>query len=317
MSLIHDSLRKLETKQVNELEKGSSATAEFNQSSKSFSAKNLWIFITLILGIAAIIYTYTMLNKYQKQNELLLKDINEIKSHNRQLPIESKTQFNRFPSKIKVNLQKTMPRTVGVNNEFTFQNQAKKASKVVIQKPATLIDTKAKKQEEIYNSKAKTREDKTNSKNIVQIFSLAKKQNKPIVTTHKKSNKNRNKAKLSIKQTRQLVNNLQLSIESGNQEKVDALLAQLAKSSGENSIVYLRMKAYYLTKTKDVISAIEMYKKILFQNPHDKQAVINSALIEAKKEQLPSAIRRLKALKKRYPLDKNIAMYLTRLEVNE
>ena len=134
---------------------------------------------------------------------------------------------------------------------------------------------------------------------------------------HRKVRKTKVKksTKLTVKETRQLVNNLQMYMEENNHAKVESLLGDLQKSSGENSLVYLRMHAYWSSLQKDDDSAVRMYKKILFQKPNDLQAGTNLALIEARQDNIVDAVERLRALQKHYPSDKNIQNYIKRIEV--
>lgn len=294
MSLIHDSLRKLENNQS----KDQSLDSNVNdfKTNNGFNARKLWALFVAVVGIVLIIYAYLMLEKYQKQNEMLLNDMKLIKSNN-------------FTAGLKADSIKTQPEV-----------QLKPKEKLIIQPPILMeepvklasygsLQDKIKQQEVLLDIKEK----QNSSADFLLENSKIKNQAKPVVTKKKKYKKKTNK-KLTIKQTRQLVNNLQIQIDSKNTVEVESLLNKLSLSSGQNSIVYLRMKAYWSTTIKDDVTASSMYKKILFQKPNDKQANTNLALLEARNNKLDQAVNRLKALRIEYPTDKSIVTYLDRIE---
>ncbi|MCF6317717.1 MAG: hypothetical protein L3J83_00305 [Proteobacteria bacterium] len=311
MSLIHDSLRRLETNQVKSLDTGFNSHESSFSNGKYFSAKKLWILLVVTSGVILIIYAYTMLSQYQKQNEVLLKDINQIKSQNVQTQYASAKPKQQLPAKVIVQTP------VAIVKKPSTGSSQQVVDKLVIQKPV-VINTQAKagKNREESNPSSSNQNDYAKTVALISQPKNNVKINKPVSIARSKTSKKKRGTKLSVRQSRQLVNNLQMYIESGNQLKADELLKKLAQSSGEESIVYLRMKAYNSTKNSDNVLAIQMYKKILFQKPYDIQAGTNLALLEAKNNQLAQAVKRLKSLKKRYPANKSISGYLERLEVN-
>ncbi len=317
MSLIHDSLRRLETNQVKNLDTGLNSHESSFSNGKYFSAKKLWILLVVTIGAVLIIYTYTMISQYQKQNEVLLRDMKQIKSQNIQTQYTSTKPKQRLSAKVIVQPPAAIASMPNLTKKPATNPTQEVAGKLVIQKPA-VINTPTNEGD----NREKSNPTSTNQNDYAQTMALIsqpknnKKTNKPTSIIRSKTTKKKRGKKLSVKQSRQLVNNLQMYIESGDQLKVDELLKKLAQSSGEESIVYLRMKAYNSTKNSDNVLAIQMYKKILFQKPYDIQAGTNLALLEAKTNQLAQAVKRLKALKKRYPANKSISGYLDRLEVN-
>ena len=304
MSLIHDSLRKLEKNQ-SDSQAGLDSNVKNFKAGNGFDAKKMWVLVFTIFGIALIVYAYYMLEKYQKQNETLLNDMKILKS-------------NGSVSQGMVEAKKPRP-----------------IEKLIVQPPITIVKQK---EPSSYASKVTTVDQKYNNDKTVQMrnetkplkqtitspndisnggYLLNKKSS--VVNTQAKTVKPKKKIykknnKLSIKQTRQLVNNLKIQIENKNTEKVTSLLKKLSLSSGENSLVYLRMNAYWSTTIKDDVVAASMYKKILFQNPQDIQANTNLALLEARNDNVEQAISRLKALRLEYPTNKNIVSYLERVE---
>jgi len=302
MSLIHDSLKKLESN----ASKDEELDSKFDnfKSNNGFNAKKLWMIIVAVVGIALIIYAYLMLNKYQKQNEDLLNDMKRLKSgdliSNNQVDSSEKSQ------------------------KKTPETQQEPEQKLIIQQPVSLPKEVEKKSDESQSYASLTDSTFKNNNNTTNLnndgnadFLLkdnkTKTEEKPIVNK-KRTYKKKVPKKLTIKQTRQLVNNLQIQIDSANTQEVEKLLKQLSASSGKNSIVYLRMNAYWATKIKDDVTASSMYKKILFQKPQDIQANTNLALLEARNNKIELALNRLKALRKKYPTDKSIEKYLVRIE---
>lgn len=297
-------MRKLENNQSNT--EGLNANYDSFESNNGFDAKKLWMIIIVVMGIALIIYAYLMLEKYQKENEMLLNDMKQFKSNE----VVTDTPINP------VNQEKV---TADVYH-------ADDTRKVVIQPPIQVLEKQAltsfastNKTVESNLPKKTTKDDVTDAEFLLQN-ALIKKQNQAKAENSKKAIANKPKVKtkknkkLTIKQTRQLVNTLQLQIDSENTPEVEKLLSQLAKSSGENSLVYLRMNAYWSTKINNDEMAANMYKKILFQNPKDIQANTNLALLEAKNNQIEQAISRLTRLKQQNPTNKNIVTYLNRVE---
>lgn len=297
MSLIHDSLRKLENNQSSE--SGLDSNFEKFKTNKGFNVKKLWMIIAIMFGLAITIYAYLILTKYQNQNEMLMNDINLIK----------------------INEIKSQPINDPVQPQF--QEKLKPEEKLVIQEPVKIVEPKVLVSNASLLQQVK-QEDQTlieskleHNKNADFILQNVKNKirTQPIKTVVKKKRyKAKINKKLSIKETRHLVNNLQIQIDSKNTQEVENLLNKLALSSGENSIVYLRMNAYWSTTIKDSDTAAAMYKKILFQKPSDIQANTNLALLEANNGQIDQAVNRLKILRIEYPSNKNIVTYLDRIE---
>ena len=303
MSLIHDSLRKLESNQSKD--SGLVATNEKFETKKGFNAKQLWILIVVVFGVALIIYAYLMLSRYQKQNQILLEDMKQFKtsSLSTELKVEPILAQPKLSLELNENL-KTEPIIVQAPIQISDSEDS--------QSYASLVARIKKQDQELLASK------ELQNKNADFLLTNTKPKIKTMptsVVSKKKAVKKKINNKLTIKQTRQLVNNLQIQINNKNSNEVDNLLSKLALSSGDNSIVYLRMNAYWSSKIEDVNTAAFMYKKILFQKPNDIQATTNLALLEAKSGQIEQAVNRLKVLRIQYPSDKNIVAYLERIEV--
>ena len=318
MSLIHDSLRKLETKQVKNVTSGFSSPEGSYLVNKSSSVKKLWMGLVIIAGIILIYYAYTMLNRYQKQNEQLLNDMEQMKSHNvvnnskqvnstvqniEKVTVQKPAVMKKSPKIKMVASQERQKEVMELNNKLLSVETKVPQVAVVIAKPilsepkkinAVQIPTVVKQQTTVKSSQAAQ---KSNTKKKTYIKK---------VKNHK----------LSVKQTRQLVNNLQMQMELKNSVEVNNSLRKLAQSSGEESLVYLRMKAYWSNINDDKTTAVVMYKKILFQKPYDIQAGTNLALIEATTGQKPQALKRLDLLKNKYPSNKIIIDYFNRVEAN-
>lgn len=314
MSLIHDSLRKLETKQVKNIASGfSSAEGSYH---KSTSAKKLWIIIAIVIGVVLVYYAYTLLNRYQKQNELLLNDIKQMKSN---VVVKNNTNESLKAKPIKkviVQQPVAIPKSTEVNLVASQERQ-----KEVSELNRKLLSVESQAPEvAVVMAKPIQSETKTSTNNQRMLERnktvAVKPVNKKPSTKKNIFKKKKTHQKLTVKQTRQLVNNLQMQMELGNTDEVNALLAKLAQSSGEESLVYLRMKAYWSNMNDDKSTAVVMYKKILFQKPYDIQAGTNLALIEAKNNQKPQALKRLELLKNKYPSNKIIIDYFNRVEAN-
>lgn len=295
MSLIHDSLRKLENDKNTVKGASSNSKQDGYVINSHFDSKKLWTLTIIVLGLILIIYAYLMLGKYQKQNEILLNDMKQLISNNTPVKLNTPT-INNYPD-----------------------------DKLIVQPPITLIK-KVENQPNMVSDKKNERQLKvpsntnnvkinTNYLSVEKLLAPVNSVQKPAPTkTQKKEYKKKNNNRLTIKQTRQLVNNLQIQIEGNNTEEVTKLLKKLSLSSGVNSLVYLRMNAYWSTKTNDNETASLMYKKIIFQKPQDVQANTNLAILEARNNKVTQAISRLKALKLKYPTNKNVANYLNRIE---
>jgi hypothetical protein len=318
MSLIHDSLRKLETKQVKNAASGFSSPEGSYLNNKSSSAKKLWMILVIIVGIILIYYAYTLLSHYQKQNEILLNDIKQMKSQN---VVNNSSQVNsKFEAVEKVIVQQpAVIKKSPIVKMVTSQERQKEVTE--LNKKLLSVETKAQQVAVVIAKPILPEQTKGNSVYIpkaikkpvtMNINQTVKKSNRKKKTHRKKVNNH----KLTVKQTRQLVNNLQMQMELKNSDEVNGLLKKLAQSSGEGSLVYLRMKAYWSNINDDKATAVVMYKKILFQKPYDIQAGTNLALIEAKAGQKPQALKRLELLKNKYPSNKGILEYLNRIEAN-
>jgi hypothetical protein len=318
MSLIHDSLRKLETKKVKNAASGFSSQEGSYLNNKSSSAKKLWISLVIIAGITLVYYAYTMLNRYQKQNEKLLKDMEQMQSHNvvnSSVQVKPKVQpiekvIIQQPAVIKKSAEIIMVASQERQKEVTELN--KKLLNVETKAPqvaVVIVKPIHSEQTGVNDIQIPTEAKKTTEVKVSQPFKKTNTKKK----TYKKKVKN---YKLTVKQTRQLVNNLQMQMELKNSDEVNNLLKQLAQSSGEESLVYLRMKAYWSNINDDKTTAVVMYKKILFQKPYDIQAGTNLALIEANNNQKSQALKRLELLKNKYPSNKTILDYFNRVEAN-
>lgn len=318
MSLIHDSLRKLETKQIKNAASGFSSPEGSYLNNKSSSVKKLWVSLVVVAGIVLIYYAYTMLNRYQKQNESLLNDIKQMKSQSvvnngspvlshvqpiKRVIVQSPVVIKKAPTVKIVASQERQKEVIELNKKLLSVESKTHQVSVVIAKP--IISEQAK-VESIHNP--------TTTKKTVTVSG-----NQPVKKSNTKKKTYRKKVKnhkLTVKQTRQLVNNLQMQMELKNSNEVNNLLKKLAQSSGEGSLVYLRMKAYWSNINDDKATAVIMYKKILFQKPYDIQAGTNLALIEAKSNQKAEALKRLELLKNKYPSNKSILDYFNRVEAN-
>lgn len=302
MSLIHDSLRKLEleplgVKNVPEDERVSSS--EFFSAPKKALFKKLWVVFIIVVGLMLIIYAYSMMKDFKMQNENLIKDINNLKTI-------SENQVNTpVSSLVKQKTEKKVMIQTPISTESvaTRLERVKKPESSVLR--TARINTNNVSQEPILIMKSRDNPSPIITNKIVST----KPKTKPLST--KKIVKNK---KLSVKQTRQLINQLQILIESGDSQKVVELLTKLKESSGKNSLVYLRMNAYWLAKTNKPIQAMVAYKKITYYKPGDIQAGTNLALLEAKNNQISKAIKRLNSLKKKHPTNKVIADYLSKIE---
>ncbi len=315
MSLIHDSLRKLETKQVKNIGSGFGSREASYANHRSFSIKKLWMIILPVAGLALIIYAYSLLSNYQKQNETLLKDIRQMK----QDKISARDN--------KVRMEEQLPKKVIVQPPIVIENSSEQI-KAISQNRQNEVIKLNKKLLKANNNTATIKPIVATAKhsNPTELNSIVSKNNtisKPRQKTINSKPRKKNliarkvkKKKLSVTQTRQLVNNLQMQMELKNKIEVASLLNQLAKSSGKESLVYLRMNAYWSNINNDKDTAVLMYKKILFQKPYDIQAGTNLALIEAKNNNVSQAIKRLELLKNKYPADKNILDYFNKIGAN-
>lgn len=318
MSLIHDSLRKLETKQVKTATSGFSSPEGSYLNNKSSSAKKLWISLVIVGGIILVYYAYTMLDRYQKHNESLLNDIKQMKTNN---VVNNSSQIKPKVQPIEKVIVQT-PAVIKKSPKVKIVASKERQKEVTeLNKKLLSVETKTPQVAVIIAKPILSEQAKVNSVQIpieikktttVTVGQPAKKSS----TKKKVYRKKLENHKLTVKQTRQLVNNLQMQMELRNSNEVSNLLKKLAQSSGEESLVFLRMKAYWSNINDDKATAVVMYKKILFQKPYDIQAGTNLALIEAKNDQKPQALKRLELLKNKYPSNKIILDYFNRVEAN-
>jgi|GEM_PF-6327499 len=327
MSLIHDSLRKLELepledKKIEKDELDLDSSSDYFVAPKNNTSNRMWKLLIVVIGLILVVYAYLMLNDYKTKNDNLLKDI-------KKLQVVKKDSLSKHP-------------ITSIPLEKSNKNEKDEAPKVIVQSPVVSIIEPMKSNENKKTEKIIPIADKEPEEAEVIIASKKPIQNvnniepKQVITNNietsnisstKKTNtkprakiiatKNivkKSKAKLTVKQTRQLINQLQIQIELGNNVEVTELLSKLKESSGKYSLVYLRMNAYWLAKNDKPIQAMAAYKKVLFYKPDDIQAGTNLALLEAKNNKIPQAIKRLNDLKKKHPTNKVIADYLTKIE---
>jgi hypothetical protein len=309
MSLIHDSLSKLETKKVKSFATSFNKQNDTYENKKS-SLKKLWIGISIIIALAIVSYALVLITNYQKQNETLLNDIQKFSNNNS--VSENQNINNDKPNDVFVVQTPAVIKATDLELENSTKSlELAKLNNSLIAK-SNLVGTQATKQFKTLSNISASDEN-----TIADKFNTIKtelKEDQPIVT--KKNNTPKPTAKkMTVKQTRTLVNELQLQMELKNSEEVNLLLQKLAASSGKDSLVYLRMHAYWSNINDDPTSAILLYKKILVQKPFDKQAGTNLALIEANNNQKQQALKRLELLKNKYPTDKNIVDYYNKIEV--
>jgi hypothetical protein len=305
MSLIHDSLRRLESKQVNKIVTDSNTSTDYVDTTNKSLLNKSWVIGLLVFAVLATIFTIisTKDNGFNSQE---LAKIEPLEVSSGLIESKSENQINKnLPI---VNEKVNIP--VAVTLQPLVEVQEVKTHLTEVSKPTT--DITSHKIDEI--SEVDLAQIIPTKINQPKKSAIVKK--KPQLLSNKvRRAKTKNNSKLTVKETRQLVNNLQMYIEEKNQDKVESLLWQLQNSSGVNSLVYLRMHAYWSSLQKDDATAVRMYKKILFQKPNDIQAGTNLALIEARQDNIVQAVNRLKALQKYYPADKNIEDYIKRLEV--
>ena len=313
MSLIHDSLRKLETKQVKNMGSGFSSREASYTSNRGFSIKKSWMILMPIAGLALIIYAYSLLSNSQKQNELLLNDLKQMKQDKISMLDNRFKRQDQLKSKVIVQPPVIIQSSAEEINQ-TSQNRQKEITKLnekLLNTNTTTVGFKSSVTNPTHPNLPQINPTITKTKSIHKQ-KLKGNQNRIQKRKLKKVKKN----KLSVTQTRQLVNNLQMQIELKNDIEVTRLLSKLAQSSGKESLVYLRMNAYWSNMNNDNNTAVLMYKKILFQKPYDIQAGTNLALIEAKDGNISQAMKRLELLKNKYPANKSIQDYFNKIGTN-
>ncbi len=306
MSLIHDSLRRLESKQINKRMQDSTIQSDYVDTSTDNLLNKSWI-IGLLLFLALLVIVFIIKNNGVGFNNLPVQSNQETQKDNNEFVINTSEKENN--NSIVVDEKTSIPVAVTLQPLVKVKNDTVELAQVNMPTINKTAPKQEKEQEDSIES-LKTLQKKVQ---VVEPVSIQKKA--PPIHRKVRKTKVKKSTKLTVKETRRLVNNLQMYMEENNQAKVESLLGDLQKSSGENSLVYLRMHAYWSSLQKDDDSAVRMYKKILFQKPNDLQAGTNLALIEARQDNIVDAIERLKALQKNYPSDKNIQNYIKRIEV--
>jgi tetratricopeptide (TPR) repeat protein len=301
MSLIHDSLRKLEL-EPQEIEKSHEdelvSSSDFFEVRKKTIFNKLWVILISTVGILITFYAYSMLKDYKIQNKILIDDINNLKNISEKI--------TNVPVVELINEQKPAAKTIiqtPINIKAVSTAVENTSKNKVIKAP----------RKSIANNRQEAKILRSNKVNnpLIQTKIIA---TIPLKLKTKSSVISNKKEKLSVKQTRRLIAQLQILIEEGDNQKVTDLLSKLKESSGQTSLVYLRMNAYWLAKINKPIQAMAEYKKIIYYKPDDIQAGTNLALLEVKVNQIASAIKRLNALKKRNPTNKVVAEYLSKIE---
>ena len=306
MSLIHDSLRRLESKQINKRMQDSTIQSDYVDTSTDNLLNKSWI-IGLLLFLALLVIVFIIKNNGVGFNNLPVQSNQETQKDNNEFVINTSEKENN--NSIVVDEKTSIPVAVTLQPLV----KVKKDTVELAQVNMPTINKTAPKQEKEQEDSIESLKTLQKKVQVVEPVSIQKKA--PPIHRKVRKTKVKKSTKLTVKETRRLVNNLQMYMEENNQAKVESLLGDLQKSSGENSLVYLRMHAYWSSLQKDDDSAVRMYKKILFQKPNDLQAGTNLALIEARQDNIVDAIERLKALQKNYPSDKNIQNYIKRIEV--
>ncbi len=306
MSLIHDSLRKLESKQINKRAQDSTIQSDYVDAPTDNLLNKSWT-IALLLFLVLLVIFMIIRNNGVGFNNLALQNHQQTQKESNDI-VTSKPETSHNKTSV-VDEKVNTPVAVTIQPLVKVKETTVELAEVNVPtiSKVTLKEEKVQEKTIVFP--------KTLPKKIQETKPAVVKKKAPLIVSKVHKTKARKPTKLTVKETRRLVNNLQMYIEENNQNKVESLLGELQKSSGADSLVYLRMHAYWSSLQKDDDTAVRMYKKILFQKPNDIQAGTNLALIEARQDHIVDAVERLKALQKYYPSDKNIQGYIKRIEV--
>lgn len=305
MSLIHDSLRKLESKHIKNVMPDSKVQADYSETPKNNLFNKSWVLGFLLFAVLLILFLIIRANGIGINN-LDLTSNEKLQQMNEDI-FETKSETYREELSLVDDKVKTPIPVVTLQPLVEVKETVKKETSEVPSIGSMPEKTEFSK---IIIVPRQTPPQKTQPSQPIIL-----KKKPPVLISHVRKTKAKKTSKLTVKETRQLVNNLQMYIEEKDKTKVESLLLQLQKNSGANSLVYLRMHAYWSSLQKDDETAVRMYKKILFQKPNDIHAGTNLALIEARQDHLEEAVNRLKSLQKYYPSDKSIQGYIKRIEV--
>jgi len=111
-----------------------------------------------------------------------------------------------------------------------------------------------------------------------------------------------------------MVAKLRQTMEQGDGEAVAAALEGLDHRAGANSLIALRMHAYWALQQAHYDLARSYYRQILAQRPDDLPAGGNMALLEWRSGAAAAARKRLRALRELYPESGTLRRYLATME---
>lgn len=112
-----------------------------------------------------------------------------------------------------------------------------------------------------------------------------------------------------------IVNQIKSVIRSGNIDQLDSLFTTLEQKTGNDSVIYLKLRGYSMLMQDSNIEAKLIYENLLTQYPDELELNLNMALLEMRIGQSSQALKRLNRIKSIYPESTEINKYIQQVEV--
>ncbi len=110
-----------------------------------------------------------------------------------------------------------------------------------------------------------------------------------------------------------LANKVRLLIREGKLDQAGEYVHQLESVSGVDSLVSLRIRAYWMLSSNKDRNALSIYHQILNREPNDVSANLNTALAEWRLGHPQAASKRLKKFLDKNPANKQASSMLNQL----